>query len=256
MTTSSRILTLAFTLSSLLPALPAAAQESRDEHGDHADHAAEAAADHAMDHDVAPMGAMEHAGHSTHAAHAAHLRLTPLRPPTHADSVRARAIADTLRRAIARYRDVRAAEADGYAMFAPQVKTQRVYHFTRNWSAVRNAFGFDPARPTSLLYTKDAAGRFALVGAMYTAPKGAGDAQLDARVPLSIARWHQHVDICVPKRAERARWAERGADGRPLFGPEGAIATREACDAAGGRFFPEIFGWMVHVELGKGEFGM
>jgi hypothetical protein len=31
------------------------------------------------------------------------------------------------------------------------------------------------------------------------------------------------------------------------FGLQGAIATPQACDAAGGRFQPVIFGWMVHV---------
>jgi hypothetical protein len=31
------------------------------------------------------------------------------------------------------------------------------------------------------------------------------------------------------------------------FGFNGTIATKEACDAAGSRFFPVIFGWMVHV---------
>jgi hypothetical protein len=31
------------------------------------------------------------------------------------------------------------------------------------------------------------------------------------------------------------------------FGLRGSISTQEACDAAGGRFRPVIFGWMVHV---------
>jgi hypothetical protein len=31
------------------------------------------------------------------------------------------------------------------------------------------------------------------------------------------------------------------------FGLAGSISTQAACDAAGGRFFPIIFGWMVHV---------
>jgi hypothetical protein len=33
----------------------------------------------------------------------------------------------------------------------------------------------------------------------------------------------------------------------PQFGLQGSISTREACDAAGGKFVPQIFGWMVHV---------
>ena len=35
--------------------------------------------------------------------------------------------------------------------------------------------------------------------------------------------------------------------GKPLFGPDSPIVTKGACDAVGGRFFPRLFGWMVHV---------
>ena len=31
------------------------------------------------------------------------------------------------------------------------------------------------------------------------------------------------------------------------FGLGGSIVTKENCDAAGGKFVPQIFGWMVHV---------
>jgi hypothetical protein len=31
------------------------------------------------------------------------------------------------------------------------------------------------------------------------------------------------------------------------FGLAGSISTREECEANGGRFVPQIFGWMVHV---------
>lgn len=181
-----------------------------------------------------------------------HMRMTATRPPTAADSARARALVDTLRRALAKYRDVKVAEADGFAMFAPQVKQQRVYHFTRRRNAVKAAFTFDAAEPTSLLYEKDAAGTFTLVGAMYTAPRRLDEDALDARVPLSIARWHEHVNICIPKRGDEARWKE--TVGRtPKFGPAGAITTRAACDTAGGRWFDHIFGWMVHANVFAGD---
>src|SRR4029079_6148181 len=42
------------------------------------------------------------------------------------------------------------------------------------------------------------------------------------------------------------RGASAGA-GWKKFGPDGSIATAEACTAARGRFFPQLFGWMVHV---------
>lgn len=181
-----------------------------------------------------------------------HMRMTALRAPTAADSARARALVDTLRRALAKYRDVSVAESDGFRMFAPQVKNQRVYHFTRNRNAVKAAFTFDPAEPTSLLYTKNASGAFVLTGAMYTAPRRASEDDLNARVPLSIARWHEHVNICIPRRGDAERWKEM-ADGQMKFGPAGSIATEDACDAAGGRWLEHLFGWMVHANVFAGD---
>ena len=31
------------------------------------------------------------------------------------------------------------------------------------------------------------------------------------------------------------------------FGMMGSISTPEACEAVGGRFIPQVFGWMLHV---------
>ena len=31
------------------------------------------------------------------------------------------------------------------------------------------------------------------------------------------------------------------------FGPKGSILTKAECDQAGGRFYPQLFSWMVHV---------
>lgn len=192
--------------------------------------------------------AAEHAMAGHHDARAmAHMRMTSPRRATAADSARAAAIVATLRDATAKYHDVRQAEADGYRMFAPQVEAQRVYHFTRRRSAIAEAFRFDPARPTSLLYVKDRDGRMKLLGAMYTAPKRTSEEELDRRVPLSMARWHRHVDLCVPSRGARQRWAERDSSGAPKFGPAGSIVTEAACEGEGGRWLDSVFGWMVHV---------
>src|SRR2546422_7648705 len=79
------------------------------------------------------------------------------------DSARAAALVRTMRAALANYRDVRLAEADGFRQFLPGVK-QPVYHFT-NWRwAMGEMFRFDPAKPTSLLYRQHADGGFVLVG--------------------------------------------------------------------------------------------
>ena len=180
-----------------------------------------------------------------------HMKMTAPRRATAADSARARALADTLRLALAKYKDVKLAEADGFTMFAPQVKKQRIYHFTRNMAAVKAAFTFDAASPTSLLYTRDTTGRFTLVGAMYTAPRRLSEDDLNARVPLSIAHWHEHVNICLPKRGDTDRWKEM-RNSKMLFGPAGAIATEQDCDANNGRWMEHLFGWMVHANVFAG----
>lgn len=180
-----------------------------------------------------------------------HMQMTPRRPATHDDTVRAFALVAELRHAIEKYQDVSVAEHDGFEMFLPSVKNQRVFHFTNRRNAFKEAFRFNPEEPTSLLYKRAPDGKLVLVGAMYTMPKRASLEQLDARVPLGIAQWHKHVDWCLPKAGETSRWMER-RDGRPVFGPESLIASREACDAVGGRFYPSLFGWMVHVNAFSG----
>jgi hypothetical protein len=184
-------------------------------------------------------------------AMAKHMDYTSTRRLTRDDSIRSAFVINELRQAIAKYGDVSVAEADGYRMFAPQIKNQPQYHFTKGLNAVRNQFTFDPARPTSLLYKKDAAGKLVLIGAMYTAPKGASEEDLNARVPLSVAHWHRHVNWCIPARSQKDHWAET-KNGRPVFGPLG-VATREECDAAGGRFIPQAFGWMLHANTFAGN---
>ncbi|HZO83126.1 MAG TPA: hypothetical protein VFB33_15635 [Candidatus Binataceae bacterium] len=175
-----------------------------------------------------------------HAAMAAHMAWSHTRPETAADRERAEQLVATLRATLAKYKDYHVAEADGFKPFHPELP-QRFYHFTRWQNGLKAAFTFDPAAPTSLLYRRTADGGYQLVGAMYTAPRGASEAQLDARVPLSVATWHRHVNLCFPPkgRMRNADWTR--------FGVAGSISTRAACEAAGGRFYPQIFGWMVHV---------
>jgi len=181
-----------------------------------------------------------------------HTELTPERRPAPGDSARALKLAAELRQAIAKYKDTAVAEADGYHMFLPNLKNQKVYHFTNNARGFEAAFRFNPSKPTSLLYKRRADGKLVLVGAMYTMPKNASPDRLNERVPLSIARWHKHVNWCIPKRGENARWMER-RDGRPVFGPESAVATKEACDAVGGNFLASPLGWMIHANVFAGS---
>ena len=172
-------------------------------------------------------------------AHNLHLHMTAMRPQTPEDLARANEIAAQLRSGIEKYRDYHVALNEGYKIFLPNLP-QPEYHFTNYWNGFLEAFTFDPARPTSLLYRKTSTG-YELVGAMYTMPKRVAEDQLDARVPLSVAMWHLHTNLCMPPkdRLRSADWSK--------FGLRGSIATQQACDAAGGRFRPSIFGWMVHV---------
>ncbi|HKW33965.1 MAG TPA: hypothetical protein VJN92_13230 [Candidatus Acidoferrum sp.] len=172
-------------------------------------------------------------------AHNAHMHMIAPRPETLEDAARAKGIVDELRAGIAKYKDYHVALADGYKIFLPNLK-QPEYHFTNYMNGFLEAFKFDPARPTSLLYKKTPTG-YGLVGAMYTMPKRATEEQLNERVPLSVASWHLHTNLCMPPPSQR-----RNADWT-RFGLRGSIATQEACNDAGGRFHPVIFGWMVHV---------
>jgi len=169
----------------------------------------------------------------------AHMFMTTMREATPEDTQRGNEIVTQLRAGIEKYKDYHVALNDGYEIFLPNLP-QPEYHFTKYMNGFLETFSFDPARPTSLLYRKTSSG-YDLVGAMYTMPNRASEEQLNARVPLSIAMWHLHTNLCMPPREQRARadWSK--------FGLRGSITTQEACDAAGGRFQPVIFGWMVHV---------
>lgn len=194
-----------------------------------------------------PMGSAHSADANAIDMDDAHMYMTPRRAPNAADSARAARLVVDIRQSLGRYRDVRTAIADGYAQFLPNVP-QQIYHFTSWRNAVAEAFRFDPAKPTSLLYSKNADGGFTLVGAMYTEPRRASEQTLDERVPLSVASWHQHVNLCLPPRGQNGRWTET-AGGKPVFGPKSPIATEAACNAVGGRFVPHLFGWMVHANV-------
>ena len=65
-----------------------------------------------------PPGAAAHEAMAGHLMESAHMRMTLMRPATHADTVRARAIAGTLRRALSKYAEPAATERDGFRLFA------------------------------------------------------------------------------------------------------------------------------------------
>ena len=198
----------------------------------------------------APASAVAARGGSAPMPHDPQTLMTRLRAPRAGDAERAERLAASLRRGIARYRDVEHARADGYRSFPPEPRPEdRIIHYVHHGRSQREADRIDATRPGALLYERLADGELRLVGAMFTAPVDAPLDELDRRVPLSVTQWHLHQNVCVPRPLwDGAEWARRRG-GRPLYGPGSVIATRADCEYAGGRFLPTVFGWMAHVHV-------
>jgi hypothetical protein len=186
--------------------------------------------------------AMSHGHHHEDHEHmGAHMHMSALRDPQPGDQEKAQQVVDQARQALEKYRDSNAALADGYKIFLPNLP-QKMYHFTNLQYAFGEAFRFDPAKPTSLLYEKHG-NDYTLIGAMYTAPVRFSEDQLNSRIPLSVAQWHLHVNMCKAPKGREIEMVAKNAK----FGLQGSISTQEDCEAAGGTFMPHVFGWMVHM---------
>ena len=171
-----------------------------------------------------------------------HMYMTSLQPLQPGDQQKADAVVEAAKTAMAPYQDYRKALADGYEIFLPNVP-QAQYHFTKREYGLEARSRFDPLKPTSLLYKKTADGGYRLVGVMYTDRVNASEDEINSRIPLSIARWHQHINFCKAPRGQENAYFGPNAK----FGLLGSISTEQACEAAGGQFLPHLFGWMVHV---------
>lgn len=170
-----------------------------------------------------------------------HMKMTTLRDLKPGDQEKADEVAAAARRAAEKYTDYKVALADGFRIFLPNLP-QKQYHFTSYRYAFEAAISFNPEHPTSLLYEKNGSD-YKLIGVMYTAPKNANWSELDQRIPLSIAQWHAHINMCLPPAERRNEaWGPKAK-----FGLLGSITTKDECEVAGGKFMPQIFGWMVHV---------
>jgi hypothetical protein len=195
---------------------------------------------HACD-DLSGMGGMSVMGESM-AAMANHMCITPLRPKQPGDEEKAKALVAEVKATIEKYRDYKKALADGYVIANPKVD-QPQYHFTNDANVRLADTQFDPAKPSSLLYRRTPTQRYKLEGVMFTDSVDATEDELNQRVPLSIARWHEHTNFCGAP-------ADKVKDyfgAHPKFGMFGSIHTKEACQAEGGTFLPVIFSWMIHV---------
>lgn len=178
------------------------------------------------------------ASRATEPANNPHILFTHKRPPNPRDEARGQRILAVLRAALAKYQDYHAAESAGYKGYYLNV-SMPVYHFASKWRAFKELLRFDPAEPTALLYRKTG-DAMKLIGAMYYAPGRYSEDDLNERIPLSLVRWHREINVCLPGSG-----SEAGND--PRFGSDGTIATRAACEAAGGTFRATLHGWMAEV---------
>ena len=228
--------------------------------------------------DSSSTGAMGQMG--AHMKMSDHMTMTETRAMTPADTQRGEQIIATMRAKLAKYEDYKVAIADGYVPYMETVP-QDVYHFSNRAATVAEYMGdFDLARPGSLLYEKKTFGGYKLVGAMYDAPAVDTPDQLDALIPLGLSHWHAHTNICLPRGVTEADvmngnvgshlrpdiasavdapqpGMSRGAGNAmrlrygyladTRFGFTGTISNQADCEAAGGNFHKQIFGWMVHV---------
>jgi len=172
----------------------------------------------------------------------AHMRMTALRPGRAGDAARGKTIVDAARGVIARYPDVASAERAGYRKYLPGVELPVEHYVDGARFAAEERGEFDSSRPSALIFERDGS-TLRATGVMYVATATATPAQLDAAVPLSLTRWHRHVDLCFPPNAS----IEEAVRPNGRFGFAGSIDTAAACRAAGGLWVPALYGWMVHV---------
>ena len=176
------------------------------------------------------------------AAMANHMCMTPRRAGEPGDEEKARAVVAQVRATMEKYKDYKKAIADGYVQANPTVD-QPQFHFNNKANEKLADSKFDPSRPTSLLYFQTPTQKFKLEGVMYTARPSATEDELNQRIPLSVARWHKHTNFCAAPENKVKEYFGKS----PKFGMFGSIHTKEGCAAEGGKFFPELFTWMVHV---------
>ena len=186
---------------------------------------------------ISPLVAQDHGPGMAHG----HMAFTGGRPGSAADSARAAAVVSALRTAIQPYRTLDLAERAGFrARRDPDmVKQGKLLHVGRQARKLGATTSFDPAVPQALLYRRSPDGGLTLAGAMFVAPADATPDDLDAMIPLSVAHWHQHLNVCVSGRHGALTRIPRAT-------------TAESCEAAGGRFRTQSR-YMVHVMIDGGN---
>jgi hypothetical protein len=174
-----------------------------------------------------------------------HMKMTTLRGLKPGDQEKADQVVTAARKAAEKYTDYKVALADGYKIFLPNVP-QKQYHFTNYRYAFEAAIQFNPEHPTSLLYQKNGE-EYKLIGVMYTAPKNSNWNDLDQRIPLSIAQWHAHINLCMPPSDRKNEaWGPNAK-----FGLVGSRAKTLVMPPAENSCLRYSAGWCMSIRLSR-----
>jgi hypothetical protein len=166
------------------------------------------------------------------------MQMTPLSShvPTRAELARLTWLVHQALAAMARYRDPRVAQRDGYGtapgLFVP---TQGAHYRNATYAGAAASGQFDPAHPPFLVYNT-AHGHAVLSGSVYVMPADATPRQLATIVPLALGSWHQHINLCVVGGPGVLDWQAI----LPIHDPQ-------ACRARPGTSFLARTGWMIHL---------
>ena len=132
---------------------------------------------------------------------------------------------DSVRESTERYRDVDVALADGFTQVTDEVPNMGA-HFVSAWRSLDVAF--DPSEPEILLYVRDEAGEWELVGTAFVLPIPLVSSDHPEAFAGPLDNWHVHYDLCTgPNLRSRS-------------------ATPQECEAHGGIWVP-AYGWMIHA---------
>ena len=127
---------------------------------------------------------------------------------------------ETLRAATDRYRDVKAAVADGYVKVTDEVPNMGA-HYQHQGHIDDGMFNLE--EPEGLLYVKDPAGKWQLRGTFFLLPREAVGDMHPETFTGPLDNWHMHYGLCVPE-----------------------VALLDGCEMSGG--IPvQSSPWMVHA---------
>ncbi len=142
-----------------------------------------------------------------------HMYLTSPRTAQPGDKAKASTIVADAKQAMAPYKDYRQALADGYHIFCRTYRSLSITSPAPKTDWPRESFRSTEAY--FALYKKTPDGGYQLIGVMYTDRVNADEDELNERIPLSIARWHQHTNFCKAPEGQKAAYFGPNAK----FGP-------------------------------------